>query len=97
MRERSSLPSRPMSPLQPRPDLEVPAIVRKARRPRTPPLRRAVVARVLGLLAVGVSIGAATIHAIPDTVRGPLVSMSVAAPKPARALRISEASLPRSR
>lgn len=85
-----------MTPLQPKPDLEVPAIVRKVRRPRTPPLRRPMVVRALLLVALSTGIGAATIYSAPQAVQAPLISLQVEAPKPA-AIRISEASLQQGR
>jgi hypothetical protein len=86
-----------MTPLQPRPDLEVPAIVRKVRRPRTPPLRRAMFIRALGLVAVSAGIGAATIISAPRAIHAPLISMRLAEPQAAFPARIFEASLQRPR
>ena len=81
-----------MTPLQPKPDLEVPAIVRKVRRPRTPPVRRPMVMRALLLVALSTGIGAATIYSAPEAVQAPLISMQVAAPE-RPVTRVSEASL----
>ncbi len=85
-----------MTPLQPRPDLEVPAIVRKARRPRTPPLRRPMVMRALCLVALSAGIGAVTMASAPKVVYAPLISMRVSEPRAVQPPRIWEASLHRS-
>ena len=90
---RNVRPECAMTPLQPRPDLEVPAIVRKARRPRTPPLRRPMFMRAMCLVAVSAGIGAATILSAPRAVHEPLISMQVSEPKSAFTPRIAEASL----
>ena len=85
-----------MTPLQPKPDLEVPAIVRKVRRPRTPPLRRPMVIRALLLVTMSAGIGAATIYSAPQAVHAPLISMQLEEPKSART-RLSDASLHQAR